>query len=176
MHSKQKSKISIKEIALFGMLGALMYASKEIMAALPNIHLIGAFVVASTVVFRRKALYPIYIFVMLTGLLNGFGTWWVPHLYLWAILWAAVMLLPKKLEGKKAVVIYAVVCSLHGFLYGILYAPFQAFVYHYDFKATLTWIATGLSFDIIHGISNLIAGLIIVMPIVKLLNMAKKQT
>ena len=157
------------------MLGALMYASKRIMDILPNIHLIGVFTVASAVVFRKKALYPIYIFVILLGLLDGFSAWWMPHLYLWLILWTAVMLLPKGLEGKKAVIIYAAVCSLHGFLYGVLYAPFQAIVYHYDLEATLTWIATGLPFDIVHGVSNFIAGAVLIVPLIKLLNMAKKQ-
>ncbi len=175
MHLRQKNKISIKEIALFGVLGALMYASMVIMKLLPNVHLIGVFTVASTIVFRKKALYPIYLFVMLTGLLNGFGTWWIPYLYIWTLLWGAVMLLPKKLEGKKAVIIYGIVCSLHGFLYGILYAPFQAIMYNLDLNGTLTWIATGLPFDIIHGVSNLIAGIILIVPITKLLNTVKKQ-
>ena len=76
--NKQKKKINPKEIAVFGMLGAIMYASKVIMEAIPNTHLIGVFIIAMTVVYRKKALYPIYIFVLLTGLLNGFGIWWIP--------------------------------------------------------------------------------------------------
>ena len=156
------------------MLGALMYASKVIMDVLPNIHLIGVFVVAITVVYGKKALYPIYIFVFLTGLLNGFGTWWIPYLYLWAILWGATMLLPKNLTGKKAPVIYAVVCSLHGFLYGVMYAPFQAIMYNLSLKGTLTWIATGLPFDITHGISNFIVTLILSIPLIRLLQQAEK--
>lgn len=175
MNSKQKSKINVKEITIFGMLGALMYASKVIMDALPNIHLIGVFVVATTVVYRKKALYPIYIFIFLTGPLNGFGTWWIPYLYLWAVLWGAVMLLPKNIEGKKtAPLIFAVVCSLHGFLYGVLYAPFQAIVYNLTFEGTLTWIATGLPFDITHGISNFICTLILSVPIITVLRKAEK--
>ena len=56
-------KLNLKESVIFGMLGAVMYASKLIMEVLPNIHLIGVFIVAITVVYRKKALYPIYIFV-----------------------------------------------------------------------------------------------------------------
>lgn len=176
MNSEQKNKVNVKEIAVFGMLGALMYASKVLMDALPNIHLIGVFTVATTVVYRQKALYPLYIFVFLTGLLNGFGTWWVPYLYIWTVLWGAVMLLPKKLEGKKASIVYAVVCSLHGFLYGVLYAPFQAIVHHLNLEGTLTWIATGLAFDITHGISNFVCTLILCVPLIKLLKTAEKLT
>ncbi len=175
MNSKQKNKVNIKEIAIFGMLGALMYASKVIMDLLPNIHLIGVFIVATTVVYRKKALYPLYIFVLLTGLLNGFGTWWIPYLYIWAVLWGVVMLLSQNLEGKKAAIVYAVVCSLHGFLYGVLYAPFQAIMYNLSLEGTLTWIATGLPFDITHGISNFICTLILSVPFITVLQKAEKM-
>ena len=67
MKKTEKSKINIKEITLFGMLGGLMYISKMIMEFLPNVHLLGTFIVAFTVVYRQKALFPIYVFVFITG-------------------------------------------------------------------------------------------------------------
>ena len=143
------------------------------MDVLPNIHLIGTFIVAMTVVYRRKALYPLYIFVLLTGLLNGFGTWWIPYLYIWTVLWGMTMLIPKKIPEKAKPIVYSAVCSLHGFLYGVLYAPAQALLFGLDFEATLTWIATGLPFDITHGISNFICGLLI-CPIITILSKAEK--
>jgi len=85
---KKRKGLSVKEIAVFAMLGAIMCISVEVMEALPNVHLIGAFIVAITVVYRAKALYPIYLFVFLTGLINGFGMWWITYLYIWAVLWA----------------------------------------------------------------------------------------
>lgn len=168
-----KKKVNIKEIAIFGMLGALMYASKVITEILPNVHLIGVFIVAMTVVYRKKALYPLYIFIFLTGLLNGFNTWWIPYLYIWAILWGAAMLIPKNLSKKKAVPIYMIVCSLHGFLYGTLYAPAQALLFGLDFKGMIAWIVAGLPYDCIHGVSNLICGLLI-YPLIELLLKAEK--
>lgn len=176
MSSKQKSKVSVKEIAVFGMLGGLMYASKVLMDVFPNIHFIGLFVTAITVVYRKKALYPIYIFIFITGLLNGFGTWWVPYLYLWAVLWGAVMLLPKNLEGKKRALIYAVVCSLHGFLYGLMYAPFQAIVYSLNFDGIVAWWIAGIPFDVTHGISNFVTTLFLSVPLISLLTKAEKMT
>ena len=167
-------KLNLKESVIFGMLGAVMYASKLIMEVLPNIHLIGVFIVAITVIYRKKALYPIYIFVFLTGLLNGFNMWWIPYLYIWTVLWGATMLLPKKLPTKAAPIIYAVVCSLHGFLYGVIYAPAQALMFGLDFKGMLTWIATGLPYDLIHGVSNFICGLILIVPIVSILKIAER--
>ena len=58
-------KLTTREIAVFAMLGAVMYVSKMIMELAPNIHLLGVFTVAFTVVYRKKALYPIYAYVLL---------------------------------------------------------------------------------------------------------------
>ena len=152
-----------------------MYASKMLMELLPNIHLIGVFIVAMTVVYRAKALYPIYIFVFITGLFGGFATWWLPYLYIWTVLWAITMLLPKKLPKKAEPIIYMLVCAFHGIIYGILYAPAQALIMGLDFNATVTWIITGLPFDAIHAVSNFVCGLLI-MPIINILRLAEKRT
>ncbi|MBP0963560.1 MAG: hypothetical protein J6Q99_04625 [Oscillospiraceae bacterium] len=168
-------KLTVKEMAVFGMLGALMYASKLLMEAFPNIHLIGTFVVALTLVYRRKALWPIYTFVFITGLFGGFATWWVPYLYIWTVLWGAVMLLPQNLPAKIRPLVYMVVCAAHGFLYGVLYAPAQALMFGLDFQASLAWIAAGFPFDLIHGVSNFFCSML-VLPLVNILRRAESQT
>ena len=167
-------KVTVRETAVFAMLGALMYASKVIMDLFPNIHLIGVFVIATTVVYRKKALYPLYIFVLITGLFNGFSTWWVPYTYIWTVLWAAVMVLPRKMPKKAVPLVYMIVCALHGFGYGILYAPAQALMFGLSLKGMLAWIVTGLPFDLIHGVSNFFCGML-VMPIVSALRLAERS-
>lgn len=161
-------KLQIREIAVFGMLGALMYASKMLMEVLPNIHLLGVFTIAFTVVYRKKALYPIYTYVLLNGIFSGFATWWIPYLYVWTVLWAVTMLLPKKIPSKLQPLVYMTVNACHGFMYGILYAPSQALLYGLSFEGMLAWIAAGVPFDITHGISNFICGLLI-LPVVHVL-------
>lgn len=168
-------KLKVKEIAVFGMLGAMMYASKVIMEVAPNIHLIGTFIIAETVVYRKKALYPIYVFVFLTGLLSGFATWWIPYLYIWAVLWGAAMLLPQNLSKKARPAIYMLLCGLHGLLYGTLYAPAQAILFGLDFKGMIAWIVAGLPYDAIHAAGNLAAGLLI-CPLISILKRAEKFT
>lgn len=163
-----------REIVIFAMLGSVMYASKLIMEFAPNIHLIGVFTIAFTVVYRKKALYPIYIYVLLTGVFNGFATWWIPYLYLWAILWGAVMLLPEKMPKKMRPIVYMSVCAAHGFLYGTLYAPAQAILYGLSFQKMIAWIIAGLPFDCIHGVSNFFCG-ILVVPIISTLRLAERS-
>lgn len=161
---KQNSKkpITVYEITVFSMLGAIMYCSKLIMEWAPNIHLLGMFIISFTLVYRKKALIPIYVFVLITGILNGFSLWWVPYLYIWSVLWAITMILPRNLSRKAGFVIYPIICCLHGLLYGILYAPAQALMFGLDFRQMLAWIASGSMFDVMHAVGNFFAGFLVV--------------
>lgn len=150
------------------MLGTLMFVSKVIMEVLPNVHLLGMLTMTYTIVFRAKALIPIYVYVMLNGLYAGFSVWWIPYLYIWTILWAITMILPRRMPHWLAAIVYPAVCCLYGIAFGALYAPAQALMYGMSFKQMLAWIVAGLPFDIIHSIGNLVAGLL-VLPLSELL-------
>ena len=149
------------ELVLFAMLGALMFGSKVLMDALPNIHLVGMFIMVFTLVFRAKALIPIYIYVILVGVYSGFA-WWLPNIYTWAVLWGMTMLLPRKMPTMVACIVYPAVCCLHGLIYGAMYAPVQALMFGLNFEGMVAWIIAGLPFDMIHGVSNFFCGLLIV--------------
>lgn len=167
------NKLKLRDMVIFGMLGGVMYVLKVIMEAFPNIHPIGVFTVALTVVYRKRALYPLYICVFLIGLFNGFGTWWYPYLYLWLPLWGVTMLLPKNMNKVVAPIVYCIVCGLHGLLFGTLYAPFQALVFGLNFKSTIAWIIAGLPWDAVHCFGNTVCGLLIV-PLINVLKLAEK--
>ena len=161
-------------MVLFAMFGTLMFCSKILMEALPNIHLVGMFIVLFTVVFRAKALIPIYIYVVLVGGYGGFSPWWVPNLYIWTVLWGVTMLLPRNMPKKVAAVVYPVVCALHGLLYGVLYAPAQALLFGLTFKGAVAWVVAGLPFDAMHGLGNLLSG-VLILPLSELLKKALKK-
>ena len=153
-----------------------MYASKVVMEFAPNVHLLGVFTIAFTVVYRAKALYPIYVYVLLNGIFAGFATWWIPYLYIWAVLWGITMLLPKKMPKPVRPVVYAVVNALHGFSFGTLYAPAQAFLFGLNFKGMIAWIVAGLPYDFVHGVSNLICGLLFIVPMILILKLLERGT
>lgn len=166
--AQAKKKISTSEVVIFSMLGTVMFCSKIIMEFLPNIHLLGMLTMVYTIVYRKKALFPIYVYVLLNGIFSGFATWWVPYLYIWTVLWAVTMLLPKKMPAKAAMIVYPLVCAFHGLCFGTLYAPAQALLFGLNFKQMLAWIAAGFPADIIHCISNFAAGFLI-LPLVRVL-------
>ena len=150
------------------MLGAVMFVSKIIMEALPNIHLLGVLTVTYTLVYRKRALVPIYVYVMLDGLFAGFNFWWLPYTYIWTILWAITMILPRNMPKRVGCIVYSLVCALHGIAFGTLYAPAQALMFGLDLDGMIAWIIAGLPYDLIHGISNLGLGLLI-LPLAELL-------
>ena len=169
----KKRVLSTREIVVFAMLGCITFLSKLLMEWAPNIHLVGMFIMVFTLVYRKKALIPLYAYVLLTGIYYGFNTWWIPYLYIWTVLWAVTMLLPKNMPKKVAVPVYMAVCGLHGLCYGILYAPAQALMYGLGLKGMIAWIIAGFPFDALHGLGNLAAAVLIV-PLAELLRKLEK--
>ena len=166
-------KLSTREIILFGIYGTIMYLSKIIMELVPNVHLTGVFVIVFTVAYGAKALYPIYVFVFLTGLFSGFATWWIPYLYIWAVLWGAVMLVPKRKRESLPAFAYMLICALHGLLYGVLYAPAQMILYGMSFEGILAWIVAGLPWDMVHAAGNFF-GAVLVRPLISAIKRFEK--
>lgn len=169
MHESSKKRgLTVYELVLFAMLGMVMFVSKIVMEFLPNIHLLGMLTMVYTLTFRAKALIPIYIYVFVNGLYAGFAVWWIPYLYVWTILWAVTMLLPRRMPRWLCYIVYPLVCGLHGLAFGVLYAPAQALFFHLSWDMTVAWVLAGLPFDAIHAAGNVLAGLLIV-PLVELL-------
>ena len=172
---RRKALLSIREMAVFAMLGTLMFVSDLILNVIPNVHLGGMLIVVYTLVYRAKALFPIYIYVFLIGLYEGFGIWWFSYLYIWAILWLAVMLLPKKMPKWLAPVVYSLVCAAHGFAFGLLWAPSQMLFFHLTWENTLIWWRIGfITADIPHGIGNLV-GSVLILPLAGLIRKLDKH-
>ncbi len=172
---RKKALLTVYEIAVFGMLGALMMASDLVMNIIPNVHLVGVMIVVLTVTYRWKALFPIYVYVLLIGLMEGIGTWWIPYLYVWTLLWGMVMLLPKRMPTWLSPIVYAMVCGLHGFAFGFLWIPAQMLLMSFTWKQALVWWKFGFfTADIPHGVGNLV-GSTLVVPMVNLIRKLDKR-
>ena len=62
--------LTVREIVVFSMLGALTFCSKLLMEWAPNVHFIDLFLITFTVVYRKKALFLLGVFVFLTIAFN----------------------------------------------------------------------------------------------------------
>ena len=166
-------KINTKELVVFSLLGAILFASKIIVEVLPNIHPLAMLIIAYTAVFRKKAIFPILVFIAISGAVYGFSVWWVPYFYLWPLLWVCAMLIPPNIPNKVAIPVYMILAGLHGILYGMLYAPYEALIHGFGFDGMIAWIIKGIPYDLIHGISNFIVASL-TLPVIKALKISAK--
>lgn len=167
-------RLTLREMTVFAMFGVLMYASKLALEFLPNVHLLGMLTMLLTLVYRRRALYPIYTYVLLNGLFAGFSPWWFPYLYIWTLLWGVTMLLPRNMPRGRAALVYPLVCALHGLAFGTLYAPAQALLFGLSWRGMLAWILAGLPWDCVHALGNLAAACLI-LPLSSLLHRMNRR-
>lgn len=164
-----------RRTVIFALLGALAFLGDIIFEGLPNVHPVAVLIAAYTVVYGCYALIPMYVYVFLIGFSWGFGAFWLPYLYVWLPLFLLIHIIPRRWPTVLRAVLYSVVCTLHGLFFGVLWAPAQALMLGFNFEQTLAWIATGLTFDIIHAVGNACASLLI-LPIVRILRMLEKQS
>ena len=157
------SKLTLREVVLFGVLGALTFALKMCMAALPNIEPVSLFVLVFAVVFGWKALYPTYVYVAMELLTWGPGTWNVNYLYIWAILAVAALLL-RKMEHPLS---WAMLSGVFGLAFGALCAPVDVVIGGLSF-AVSKWIS-GIPFDVAHCIGNFVITMLLFKPLRALL-------
>ena len=156
-------KLTVRQIVLFGMLGALIFAAKYVMAFLPNIEPVSLMVMLCAVVFGRKAVYPIALYVVMEFMFYGLGLWNINYLYIWAILAIAAGQM-RKVQGALP---WAILSGTFGLLFGALCAPVDMLIGGFSYAVT-KW-ASGIPFDIAHCAGNFCIGLILFVPLRKLL-------
>lgn len=156
------SKLSIREIALLAIMAALMFASQVVMASLPNIHIVALLIILTTFMFGWKAMYSVAVFIVLEGLMFGFGPWWFGYIIAWPLLVVVTVIF----RANTAPLFWAVVSGLHGLFFGALCAIPQIFIL--GFKGAIAWWVSGIPFDLIHCAGNFVLALVLISPLRKL--------
>lgn len=156
-HSKSLKKAAY--LSTMGLLSAVLLIGQLGMSFLPNIEPVTCLVIIYTLVYKKRVFPIIYTFVILEGMIFGFGIWWMSYLYIWSLLAGLTLLLQK----NQSVVIWAVIAGGFGLLFGALCAvpylisggPGAAFAY---------WSA-GIPYDIIHCVGNFAVTMVIFQPV-----------
>lgn len=164
MHTGQTEHF-IKTIRLvtMGVLSAILLVGQVGMSFLPNIEPVTTLIILYTLCYKKQVFPIIYTFVLLEGIVFGFGIWWVSYLYIWSILALIVLVLHK----MDSAFLWAVVSGTFGLLFGALCAipylisggPGAAFAY---------W-AAGIPYDILHCCGNFVLTLVLYKPLLRLL-------
>ncbi|WP_349946802.1 hypothetical protein ABFV83_00310 [Lacrimispora sp. BS-2] len=167
---KNHPLFTTRELVLDALLSALLFVSQVSLSWLPNIELVSLLLILYTLVFRKHVWLILYVFVVLEGLVYGFGLWWFSYLYVWPILPAAVFLIYKNKTPKTFGI--SLVSGIFGMLFGLFCSGFYFLAGGPG--AALTWWAAGIPYDIIHGTGNFFLSLILFQPLYRLLTSLKR--
>ena len=162
-------KLNLRQVVLFGILGALTFAAKVAMAALPNIEPVSLFVMLFAVVFGWKALYPVYLYVAMEILFYGIQLWNIYYLYIWLVLLICAVLL-RKMENP---ILWAILSGFFGLMFGALCAITDVFIGGPGY-AISKW-TMGVYFDLLHCGGNFVMALLLFSPLRKLMERLYKQ-
>ena len=166
----RNSKLNVREMVLFGVLGAMTFALKLAMAALPNIEPVTLCLLVYGAVFGYKALYPCYIYVTMEVLYFGLGTWNFCYFYIWVI----PVFLGIALQRMDSAFAWAMVSGIFGLFFGALCGIVDAFIGGVAY-AVAKW-ASGIPFDIAHCLGNFGIALVLFAPMRKLLKKLYSRT
>ena len=167
--ASQNKILTIREIVLFGVLGALTFALQVVMGPLPNIEPVSLLVMLFVVIFGWKGLFPVYIFVAMEILFYGLGVWNVYYLYVWLVLALAAM----SMRSMTHPLGWAILSAAFGLLFGALCGSVDIFIGGFGY-AIAKWVA-GISFDLLHCGGNFVIALLLFAPLRKLLEKLYRQ-
>lgn len=165
----KRCKLNIREVVLFGVLGALMFALQVAMSPLPNIEPVSLLVMLFAVTFGWKALFPVYVFVVMEILFYGFSLWNVYYLYIWTILAVAAILLRR----QESVLVWAILSAVFGLAFGALCGIVDVFIGGFAY-AGAKWVS-GIPFDVIHCVGNFVMTLLLFKPLRKVLSRLRQS-
>ena len=163
------NSLTVREICLFGILGSLTFAAKYVMSWMPNIEPVSLMVMLFAVTFGIKALFPVYLYVLLEILFYGLGTWNFCYLYVWAVL-TVLALVMKKMEHPLG---WAMLSGIFGLFFGALCGIVDIFIGGFGY-ALSKWVS-GIPFDLAHCAGNFVIALLLFAPMRTLLDNLYKR-
>lgn len=177
MNSRKKKKITVWDIALIGVMVAVIEVSKAALSFLPNIELTTFWIILFTLFFGWRILLAIPVFILTEGCIYGFGLWWVMYLYIWPLL----ALLAYLFRKQESVWFWSILSSAFGLLFGLFCSiPYVVIGavgngLRSGLYAGFTWWVAGIPWDIVHGTGNFVMMLVLYRPVRNIMIRMKKN-
>lgn len=168
-----KRKNPAFDVALVGLMVAVIEVCKFAMIGLPNISLTAFWLVLFSKHFGSKVYYVVPVFTLIEGAVFGFNLWWISYLYAWPLL----VLISRAFRKNDSALIWAVISGLFGLSFGALCALPYVFT-GTDLRSGLTlafnWWIAGIPWDITHCAGNFVLMLFLYKPLGKVMEKVKE--
>ena len=152
-------KLNVKNVALLGVMIAILEVAKNVLAFLPNVELVSLLIILYALYLGKRVFLVVSAFVLIEGCIYGFGLWWIMYLYTWPLLAVLTMLFKK----QNSVWFWSILSGVFGLFYGALSAI--PYLFLGGFQTAFSWWIAGIPFDIIHCVSNFVLCLILFKPL-----------
>lgn len=156
---RSEKVLPVRDVVLFGLLGAMTFGAKYVMSPLPNIEPVSLCVMLYAVVFGWKWIYPVYLYVAMEILFYGISLWNINYLYIWAVL----ALGARALKNMDSAIGWAMLSGGFGLLFGALCGIVDVFIGGFGYAVT-KWVS-GIPFDIMHCVGNFSIALVMFKPL-----------
>ncbi len=171
-------KITVKEIAMVGLMVAVIEVSKAALGFLPNIELTSFWLIMFTLFLGRRVAFVVPVFILIEGAVYGFGLWWVMYLYAWPLL----VFLTWIFRRQESAWFWAILSGVFGLSFGALCAIPYFFIGAADgggaaagARAAFTWWVAGIPWDLVHAAANFVIMLLLFSPVQRVMKYARRQ-
>ncbi len=170
-----KKKITARDITTVAAMAVLLEISKLALSWVANVELASFFVIMFTLCFGRKIFAALPVFILVEGLIYGFGIWWIMYVYVWPLLAFVTYML----KDKKSRFFWTIFSCIFGLAFGALCSVPYIFVGSAGgsiingLKTAVLWWVAGIPFDIVHGVANAVMMFLLYMPVKKVLDVIK---
>lgn len=173
----KNDKLTVLDVALVGLMVAVIEVCKAAMMNLPNIELTSFWLILFTKYFGKKVYFVVPVFILIEGAIFGFGIWWVMYLYAWPLLVLAAKIFSK----SDSPLTYAIISGAFGLLFGLLCSFPYFFIglssggFEGGISTMFSWWIAGIPWDLLHGGANFTVMLLLYKPISKVFKGIEKQ-
>lgn len=164
---KRSNRLKAKDITIMALMVAVIEVSKVALAQIPNVELTSFWIIMFTLYFGGRIFYIIPAFILIEGMMYGFGLWWIMYLYAWPLL-AIVVLMLKHIGSAWE---WSVVSGAFGLGFGLLCSI--PYIFTSGLQGAFAWWVAGIPWDLVHGIANFFIMLILYNPMKRLMAKTK---
>ena len=156
---KKTTNLTARDITQIAMMIAVIEVCKVIFAGIPNVELTSFWIIIFCIYFGRKMCYVIPAFILIEGLMYGFGLWWVQYLCAWPVLAIAA----GKFKDTDSALGWAIISGIFGLMFGALCSI--PYLFMGGVKTAFAWWVAGIPWDLVHGAANFVIMVTLYKPL-----------
>ena len=156
-----RKKLSVFDVALVGLMVAMIEVCKVAMMELPNIELTSFWLLMFSKHFGNRVYFVVPVFILIEGAIFGFGVWWIMYLYAWPLL----VLVARFFRKSDSPLTWALISGIFGLSFGLLCS--LPYLFMGGLGTAFGWWVAGIPLDLVHAGANFALMLVLYKPVSK---------